>query len=65
MITIPGDFNGDCYVDLTDFTIFSGAWHSNDGDPNWNPLCDLAPSGYIDMTDFTMFAGWYYGSCYT
>jgi hypothetical protein len=60
---LPADFNGDCYCDLTDFVIFSGAWLSRPGDPNWNPLCDLDDSGNIDMTDFTLFAGYYGTSC--
>jgi hypothetical protein len=62
-ITIPGDFNGDCVVDFTDFTIFSGAYGSSQGDPNWNPLCDLDNSNNIDFTDFTLFSSYYGKTC--
>lgn len=60
---LPGDFNDDCFVNLTDFTIFAEAYLSQLGDPNWNPLCDMNTDGHVNLTDFTLFADVYGTSC--
>lgn len=59
----PGDLSHDCYRDVTDFSIFAGAYGSQVGDPNYLPEADLWPDGYINVTDFTIFAGYYLVPC--
>ena len=55
----PGDLNGDGNRDFIDFIIFSNAWLTQLGDPNWNPACDLNGDGSVDYTDFTVLSnGW-------
>jgi hypothetical protein len=45
-----GDLNGDGIVNLQDLTLFAKAYGSRIGDPNWNPLADLAaPYGVISL----------------
>jgi hypothetical protein len=61
--SLPGDFNGDCHVDFTDFTILASAYGSSQNDSNYNPKCDMNSDGYINFTDFTLFAGQYGKSC--
>jgi len=57
-----GDLNGDFKVDLYDLVLASSAYGSKEGDPNWNPLADLAPRyGIIDIYDLVTFA-YYYGT---
>ena len=50
------DSNGD--VDHYDFAIFAVAWQSLEGEPNYNPLCDISDpvDGVIDIYDLTVFA---------
>jgi hypothetical protein len=50
-------------VDFIDFTIFSTAYNSAEGDPNWNTLCDMDDDGVINFTDFNYFANTYGTSC--
>ncbi len=56
---LPGDFSGDSFVNLADFAIFAAAWLTNDGDPGYNPACNLdttAPSdNTIDIADWIIF----------
>ena len=52
-----GDFNCDGNVRLEDFAIFSKAWQSFQGQPEWNPLCNLYDSdSVIDIFDLTVLA---------
>jgi len=57
-----GDMNGDFKVDIYDLIIASLAYGSKEGDPNWNPLADLAPRyGIIDIYDLVTCA-YHYGT---
>jgi hypothetical protein len=38
-------------VNLVDLSIFAGAWHSTEGDPQWNSACDLVKDSVIDFED--------------
>jgi hypothetical protein len=60
---LSGDFDNDCVVDLTDFSIFAAAYGSQRGDPNWNVLCDLDRDGVVDLTDFGLFAAAFGTTC--
>ena len=52
LLICPANFNGDAGVDEKDLAIFASAWHTQPGDPQWNPDCDItAPIGYIDRSD--------------
>ncbi len=57
---IKGDVSGDCKVDMRDFAVMARAWQSGPGSPNWNGLCDVAPSGgdgVIDLKDLAVMMG--------
>lgn len=51
------DLNNTFTVDVVDFTIFSMAFNTSVGDPDYNPDADLNNSGAVDIVDFTAFAG--------
>jgi hypothetical protein len=51
-----GDLNGDGVVDIFDAIIFSDAFGSKPGDPNWNPYADFNGDGVIDIYDAITFA---------
>ncbi len=36
-----GSFDRDCDVDLDDYAIFAAAWLTEEGQPGWNPDCDI------------------------
>lgn len=57
------DVNGDCAVDIADFAIFSGAYGSNFGDPNWTSTCDLDFDGSIGIGDYAIFSALYGMTC--
>jgi hypothetical protein len=54
-----GDLNYDCGVDFDDLVIFVSAWLSGPGQPNWNPLCDIAEPNdiFVNEFDFAALAG--------
>jgi hypothetical protein len=51
------DINGDKRVDLQDWAICAAAWLSNEGDPAWNPACNLKqpPDTIINLDDFKVW----------
>lgn len=55
---VSGDVNGDCRVNLLDFSSQASAWLSTPGQANWNPTCDLSspPDERIDLTDLLIVA---------
>jgi hypothetical protein len=58
-----GDLNGDGYRNVSDFTLFAGAYGSHIGDVDYNPDADLNGNGFVNATDFTLFAGFYGVPC--
>jgi len=55
----PGDLDGDGYVGSNDEAIFSAAYGSQMGDPNYNPIADLDYDGDVDADDLFIFTGNY------
>ncbi len=51
------DLNYDGYVDLFDFSALAEAWQAGQGDPQWNPLCDInEPSdNIVNQLDLQVF----------
>ena len=58
-----GDFDGNGCIELYDFVEFAGAFGSQIGDPNYNPVADFDDNGEIGLYDFVEFAG-VFGTCY-
>jgi len=54
---LPGDLNGDDYVDIADFSVFAGQWPRTDCRPP-NPClgADSEPDGDVDWLDLAKFA---------
>lgn len=50
------DFNRDCRVDLTDFSILLHSW----GIPK-NPIADINKDGRVDLVDFSIMLYWWTG----
>ena len=52
-LIVSGDFDFSSSVDMADFAIFASAWLTEQGEPQHNPLCDIAipPDNYIDWRD--------------
>ncbi len=51
LLICPADFDNDGVVDKKDIAIFASAWKTKPGDSQWNPDCDITPSGHIDSSD--------------
>lgn len=51
------DINGDKKVNLEDWAICAAAWLSNEGDPAWNPACNLKqpPDTTINLDDLLLW----------
>ncbi len=47
----PGDVNGNGSVDLADLGAVAGAFHAEQGAPNWDPIADLNGDGVVDIYD--------------
>ena len=63
-VTIPGDVNGICKVNMGDVISILYAFGSSPGKPNWNPNCDIDNEGRVDMTDI-MIALYNFGQHYS
>jgi hypothetical protein len=66
VVTIPGDVNGDYYVEMMDYWVLSQAYGSQPEDPNWNPNADIWEppdgDGIIEMMDYWVISQ-HYGEC--
>ncbi|MBN2103141.1 VCBS repeat-containing protein, partial [bacterium] len=55
------DCDGD--VDVVDIQMVAGKWMTDEGDANYNPLCDVNNEGQgdgkIDIVDIQLVAGWW------
>ena len=55
-----GDINGDRKIDIIDVVAATSIYGSREGDPNWNPECDVAsPWGVIDILDVVVITSRY------
>ena len=52
---LPGDFNGDGEVDLSDFSLFVQKYGLSEGNDDFDPLYDLDGDGCIGLGDFSIF----------
>jgi hypothetical protein len=60
-----GDFEGDCDIDLVDFAILAKAWLTEEGQTDYNPICNISSPAdqKIDMFDLEVFCeNWLQGS---
>jgi cellulose 1,4-beta-cellobiosidase len=58
----PGDCNGDGHVNGYDLFIMAKAWHSNIGNPNYDPRADFNMDGSINGFDlYWMAVNWHRG----
>jgi hypothetical protein len=59
---IPGDIDGDGYVNVGDLQLLAAAWGSHGGTPpsgNWNAAADLNNDGYVNVGDLQILvANW-------
>jgi hypothetical protein len=55
--------NGDCDVDIGDFSILSSGFGSSFGGPGWNRVADLNFDGTVDIGDFSIFSSVFGLSC--
>ncbi len=53
---LPGDVNGDGRVDIEDLVLFSRAFGSRKGDPNYDPRADFNNDGVLDGLDLILLA---------
>jgi parallel beta-helix repeat protein len=51
VVTIPGDFNGDYYVEIYDIVKICWAYNTKQGDPEYKPVLDIDDDGDIDIFD--------------
>jgi hypothetical protein len=52
-----GDFDGECDMDFDDYAILTLAWLTVDGQPEYNPACDISipADKFIDWRDLDVF----------
>jgi len=55
---LRADLNYDGDIILEDFAEMAAAWLSEQGDENWNPVCDISnnPDNIIDMSDLVILS---------
>jgi len=63
-VTIPGDVNGDKYVNIKDAVLLGVAFGSKIGDPTYNPNADINSDGYINIKD-AVIQGTNFGKSWT
>jgi len=55
-VVIPGDVNGDGFVDVLDAVLLAGAAGANPTWPNWNPNADIDNDQIVDLFDAVILA---------
>jgi len=63
-VTIPGDINGDQYVNAKDAVILGGAFGAKRGDPLYSPNADINDDEYVNAKD-AVILGTYFGQHWT
>jgi hypothetical protein len=61
---LPGDIDGDGDVDFADFALLATAWLAAEGQPRWNPACDISEpaDGVVNIHDLeTLCTDWLEG----
>lgn len=53
---LMGDINRDGVIDDADFAIMEDAYGSVEGDPHWNPDCDLDGDGRVEANDMKILS---------
>jgi len=53
---VKGDADDDDYIGGADFGLFSIAYDSWPGQPNWDPRCDFDSDDYVGGSDFGLFS---------
>ena len=59
-VTLPGDINGDHFVNAKDAVALGKAFSSQQGQPNYNPNADLNNDDFINAKD-AVILGKYFG----
>jgi Dockerin type I domain len=56
-VRLRGDLNGDCKVNIIDFSTVGGNFGRKIGDPAFNPNADFNNDGVINIIDFSLVGG--------
>lgn len=60
-----GDLNNDSWVNLYDVAVMSMTWQANDGDANYNSVCELSGDTTVSVADLLELTGmWLAGPSY-
>jgi len=51
----PGDFDGNCIVDFSDFAILANQWQQPPGSPSADIAPEGSPDGFVDGLDLAIF----------
>ncbi len=62
-ISLPGDLNGDCIVDLADIMIVANSYGKASGNPGFDPRADIDKNGVVDIVDAATVAFEYGQKC--
>ena len=54
VVTIPGDINGDGFVNVLDYVLVKKAIPSYPGHPKWNPNADTNSDGFVNVKDMIL-----------
>jgi parallel beta-helix repeat protein len=55
--SIPGDINGDGFVDASDLLLLAGSFGKRAGEAGYDSRCDLNADGAVDVSDRLILAG--------
>jgi len=53
-VTVPGDINGDRFVNVLDYVLVKKAIPSYPGHPKWNPNADINSDGFVNVKDVVL-----------
>jgi len=59
IVTVPGDINGNCDVDIFDIVTITGVYGFEEGDPQYIANCDIDKDRDIDIFDVIIACGNY------
>ena len=63
-VTLFGDMDADCDVDIVDIMLVASRWNRDAGDPGYNARYDVDGDGDIDIVDIMLVAARWSSSCW-
>jgi hypothetical protein len=64
IVVVSPDLQSDCFVDISDLSIFGQSYNKQVGDTGYNACCDFNDDDWCDLSDFSFLGEHYQHGCF-